>query len=306
MKKFIAVFAIVAGSVLFAAPAALANGDVIDTTTETPAPTETPADPPTEETPAEETPAEETPAETPAAEESLAPPAGTESGLGSAKIVIQAASEKIEICHATASHSNPYVVNKPAASSKIHEGHGSHTGPIWFEGIQVEWGDIIPPFDYPGGSFPGLNWTDAGQAIYDNGCKAVEGEDPTPVTPLAPSATDPTCDADGELVIPEIEGIEYIVDPEPYDEPGTYDITPQALPGFELIGGPENGYEITVEEQLTGDECGEIEAEEGLLPDTGGSSPWLFLGAASMIAGGYVLLRKKQSLPVVPGYRLDI
>lgn len=81
---------------------------------------------------------------------------------------------KIEICHATSSHSNPYVTNEP---SKIADagGHDGHNGPAWFPGINVTWGDIIPPFDYVGGSYAGKNWTAEGQAIYNNGCSIPKG-----------------------------------------------------------------------------------------------------------------------------------
>jgi hypothetical protein len=40
--------------------------------------------------------------------------------------------------------------------------------------------DIIPPFEYDGGSFPGLNWDAAGQSIYGSGCVLPEPE-PEPV-----------------------------------------------------------------------------------------------------------------------------
>src|SRR5689334_15768943 len=69
-----------------------------------------------------------------------------------------AAQDTIEICHATGSDSNPYVVNNPSKDGDV-SGHADHTGPVWFDGIKVEWGDIIPPFTFDGGSFPGLNWT---------------------------------------------------------------------------------------------------------------------------------------------------
>jgi uncharacterized repeat protein (TIGR01451 family) len=78
--------------------------------------------------------------------------------------------DKITICHATASHSNPYVVNQPDRSGDL-DGHDNHNGPVWFEGITEDWGDIIPPFDYGDGlHYDGKNWTAEGQAILDNGC----------------------------------------------------------------------------------------------------------------------------------------
>lgn len=82
--------------------------------------------------------------------------------------------DKVEICHATASYKNPYVINEPAADGDV-SGHAGHTGPIFFSGIEEQWGDIIPPFYYDDGGeepafFPGLNWDADGQAIYENDC----------------------------------------------------------------------------------------------------------------------------------------
>lgn len=77
---------------------------------------------------------------------------------------------KIDICHSTSSHSNPYISSSPNKSGDLN-GHASDTGPIWYPGIAVRWGDIIPPFAYVGGTFPGLNWSTEGQSIYRNNCK---------------------------------------------------------------------------------------------------------------------------------------
>ena len=85
---------------------------------------------------------------------------------------------EINICHGTGSQSNPYVFESPAINSsgafagELAAGHNDHVGPLWFPGITVVWGDIIPPYTYAPANFsyPGLNWTTAGQAIYNNGC----------------------------------------------------------------------------------------------------------------------------------------
>lgn len=81
---------------------------------------------------------------------------------------------KIDICHASDSHNNPYIFSQPNKSGDV-SGHAGHTGPIWYPGITIKWGDIIPPFVYIGGTFPGLNWTTEGQAIYNNGCNFAKG-----------------------------------------------------------------------------------------------------------------------------------
>ena len=67
---------------------------------------------------------------------------------------------KVTICHATASHDNPYVQEKVSGSSidevqnKLWNGHGDHTGPVFpATNEDGKWGDIIPAF----GDFPGIN-----------------------------------------------------------------------------------------------------------------------------------------------------
>lgn len=71
--------------------------------------------------------------------------------------------EKVEICHATGSASNPYV--RITISVNGLNGHGDHEG------------DIIPPNSF----LPaGLNFDAAGQATYNNGCVAVENQEQFP------------------------------------------------------------------------------------------------------------------------------
>jgi hypothetical protein len=92
---------------------------------------------------------------------------------------------EITICHATDSNSHPYVTESPSIDSSgypqvtLENGHLGHTGPLWFDGIQEKWGDIIPPFDYLDFHFAGLNWSEDGQAIWNAGCK-VPDESPIP------------------------------------------------------------------------------------------------------------------------------
>jgi hypothetical protein len=131
---------------------------------------------------------------------------------------VLASQDTIDICHSTGSDSNPYVVNHPAKDGDV-SGHAGHTGPIWSPGAET-WGDIIPPFTFDGGSFPGLNWTDEGQAIYKNDCKipdptptaapteaptAAPTEAPTP-TPTAPPEPTPTGGVGGDTATPTPTG----------------------------------------------------------------------------------------------------
>jgi uncharacterized repeat protein (TIGR01451 family) len=83
--------------------------------------------------------------------------------------------DTITICHANDSDTNPYIINTPARSADAG-GHAGHTGPIWHLGLKADhitWGDIIPPFDYAGGHFDGLNWGTIGQAFYAHDCELV-------------------------------------------------------------------------------------------------------------------------------------
>jgi hypothetical protein len=99
--------------------------------------------------------------------------------------------DHVTICHRTNSNNNPYVINSPAADGDV-SGHADHVGdgtltepvpgPVWNDTLKaqhIKWGDIIPPFKWSGGDYPGLNWTAAGQAIYENDCEA-----PPPVEQL--------------------------------------------------------------------------------------------------------------------------
>src|SRR3954463_9866024 len=80
------------------------------------------------------------------------------------------ATNKITICHATASVHNPYnVIDIDVAGA--YDGHLDHTGPVFSADLEkhVAWGDIIPPGTYNGHDFS-LNWDAAGQAIWNNDC----------------------------------------------------------------------------------------------------------------------------------------
>lgn len=104
---------------------------------------------------------------------------------------------KVTICHRTHSDTNPYVIVTADIAS---EGHGKgvgdhyaeHQGPVWELGLKeqhIEWGDIIPPYEYEDFSFPGYNWDEAGQAIYENDCE-VEQSSPTPTPTDSPTPTE--------------------------------------------------------------------------------------------------------------------
>lgn len=118
------------------------------------------------------------------------------------KIAFAAPVEKIKICHASDSHSNPYIANEPNANGDVN-GHDGHQGTIWYSGIaDHSWGDIIPRFEYcPDDAssytntdstklcsknirgttyyadpsiYPGKNWNSQGQAIWDSWADTVD------------------------------------------------------------------------------------------------------------------------------------
>ena len=81
---------------------------------------------------------------------------------------------QVDICHATGSQQMPYVQNSPNANGTV-SGHAGHTGGVFPDD---PWGDIIPPFEFGDNEFfPGLNWDEAGMAIYFNGCVFIDVPD---------------------------------------------------------------------------------------------------------------------------------
>jgi hypothetical protein len=137
---------------------------------------------------------------------------------------------KVVICHASASVTNPYQtpdVDKDSIQNTEGldaNGHGTHTGPIFDPETNENgdnWGDIIPPFAAgylagppakAWGAFAGLNWTDEGRAIWENGCNIPATPEDTPVTPTAPTFQDPTCDVVAAVNLPTVTGVTYAVE----------------------------------------------------------------------------------------------
>jgi hypothetical protein len=81
--------------------------------------------------------------------------------------------DKVTLCHATDSNTNPYVRITVAAAGAYHGHYTEHQGPV-YPGSGGKWGDIIPPFAYQDHSYS-LNWDSNGQAIYNNNCNPVGG-----------------------------------------------------------------------------------------------------------------------------------
>jgi len=81
-----------------------------------------------------------------------------------------APADKVTICHATGSATNPYVVITPSAAG-VYSGH-------YRQHDDLGQGDIIPQFTYNGVTYAAKN---GGQAAIDNGCKTPDyvDDDPT-------------------------------------------------------------------------------------------------------------------------------
>lgn len=112
---------------------------------------------------------------------------------------------KVTICHRTHSDTNPYVVITVDIAAAGYGGgkgdhYAEHKGPVWELGLKeqhVEWGDIIPPYTYEDFVFPGYNWSEAGQAIYEDGCKPGTQTSSTPPPTSPPPTSPPPCEDEG-------------------------------------------------------------------------------------------------------------
>lgn len=100
--------------------------------------------------------------------------------------------DKVPICHATSSSSNPYNPQCPNKSADV-SGHDGHSGGVYPDN---PWGDIIPPFTYSCDAgtctYPGKNWNTAGEEIYNNNCQLQSPTNtptPSPTLTLTPTPT---------------------------------------------------------------------------------------------------------------------
>lgn len=97
------------------------------------------------------------------------------------------------ICHYDNGQGGKYTQQTVAKASITKAGHGDHAA------------DIIAPFTWDDGgndygTYPGLNWTTANQALWANGCNPANA----PLAPVLPTQPQATClRTDGDLVIPE-------------------------------------------------------------------------------------------------------
>jgi hypothetical protein len=179
MKRVLIAHAMIAASVFIASPA-IAQEDATDSTdpgTSTESTTEATTPPPAQEPPATEN--LPTPPDSESSEPS--PERREDAEVG---ILAQDPDKirNITICHRTNSVNNPYNEITVSANSIVkNNGHDSHDGQVFEPGLKdlgIEWGDIIPEFDFDNGQqhYDGQNLGD-GADILANGC-LVPGEPP--------------------------------------------------------------------------------------------------------------------------------
>ena len=167
---------------------------------------------------------------------------------------------KVTICHATASETNPYVRETVDASSIVEsfDGHG-------YSGVNV--GDIIPPFSYDGGTYPGQG----DQATLENGCRKLA--DPPVSTTVPPVTTT----APPVVTVPPVSTS---VPPVPVTDPPALPTVPAKAPvgPSKALKAPAAVVAVPASVPLAA------------LPFTG-SNTWAIVGAGLvlLLAGGAVL-----------------
>lgn len=271
MKKILLVLAMIAASVFLAQPA-VAEGEAVATTesvssetadsgVEDPPPVPEPApEPEPEPAPAPEPAPEPEPAPAPepepapepapapvdkapagdapdAADDPAAQPESKVAGLESKAAVedqaVGAAAVKSWVCK---------YVGTPGVDERFKDGKNP---------ISVSTDAAVGTFfnDAQGRSYV-LAIDDGGPAPPVTDCPPPVGN--TEVTTEAPIVSDATCDSDGALTLPDTPGVLYTVTPEYLGEPGTYDVTASALPGYVLSANSVTSWpDLEVEDQLT-------------------------------------------------------
>lgn len=304
MKKVLLALAVIVGLITLGVPASaeVEPGVTTDevTTTEAPA-----AEAPAADAPAAEAPAADAP-------DATATHHNEDHEGGPPQDSDEEADLPEYICHVNdkgkGSEKNPYQTNHPANAGQL-SGHLDHGGDgVWYPGAKEDdfnWGDIIPPVEGVEGLEEGLNWTEEGQAIWENGCK---------IPADTAETTDPTCEDDGALIVPEDTDLFSYVVVDNGD--GTVTVNVIQTKNLEkynkfIEDGKDKQAEkliessetFTIGEQLTGDECDEPGTPQGeddpedtpVLPNTGAPQvAYLWLGALLSAAGALLVGRRRM------------
>ena len=145
------------------------------------------------------------------------------------------------LCHATGSATNPYVLIDNISSAGIYNGHYGDG-----RGDHQNGEDIIPPFTYQGQTYS-QDWDAEGQAIYNDGCKVEDEEEPEGELKVSSDCEQITFSAKG--VMPEDGDVVFKLDGETKSA-GTYDVAP----GQHTVELFVNGTKVD-SETVTVDEC---------------------------------------------------
>ena len=227
---------------------------------------------------------------------------------------------KVTICHRTNAPTNPYRVItisvRAADGLFVGPDHTGHPGPVFDFSADPQdpdypyttprngdqWGDIIPPYEFDGGSFPGMNWED-GEAIHAADCQGPE-EPPDPTCPdgqVWDDANDNGEIDDGECVTP-IEcpaGTTWL----DANQNGIEEEGECAEPEEEFVCPADTTWDDANGDGIqTEDECTEVLGEvitppaPAQLPRTGtGTVPLTLAGAGLILVGaGTVILARER------------
>ena len=236
--------------------------------------------------------------------------------------------QKITICDATASATNPYrmiTVDVNAAdglagnSGRAVPDHYSHTGPIYYDGIDEEWGDVIPAIP---GVHDGRNLTGVGEYMLDHGCNVpAESTASYTVTPCvatsAPTAdtfsitlTNTADDSEGDVTYTVTLGSIVKTVTIEDGESMTLSYPSLAAGSYSLAIAASDGTTFTSETVRVGS-CGAILGDTDKpvtrvlatqtktlpteLPATGGEMNYLFLGVVLSTATYFIVLRRQHA-----------
>jgi hypothetical protein len=139
---------------------------------------------------------------------------------------VAASADKVTICHATSSDSNPFVAIKVAVNS----GYAPHLS------------------DNPGNSPLAGHEQDF---LLENTDLQTCDQVADAATPLAPSVTEATCEAAGTLTLTAVEGITYAIEPAyAAGDSGNFTVTATAEEGWVIAEGAQTVFEVSVPSAL--------------------------------------------------------